>query len=67
MVVGFPIAVLLAIGLVMSLRGKGTPWCAFLALSLGVVIANTEVGSALVDVVDQGFRVVSATGATLAK
>lgn len=67
MVIGFPIALLLAFGLVMSLRGKGTPWCAFLALTLGIVIANTEVGTALFDVVDQGFRAVSATGSTLAR
>lgn len=62
----FPTALLLAFGLLMSLRGKGTPWCAFLAFTLGLVVANTAAGSTVMDVVNQAIQTVSATGTALA-
>jgi hypothetical protein len=65
-VVVFPTALLLAFGLLMSLRGKGTPLCAFLAFTLGVVIANSTIGTTIVEIVNQALETVSSTGTALA-
>jgi hypothetical protein len=62
----FPTALLLAVGLLMSLRGKGTPLCAFLAFTLGIVIANTTIGTTVTEIVDQALQTVSTTGTALA-
>jgi hypothetical protein len=59
-----PLALLLLIGMVVSLtKGKGTPWFGFLCVVFGIVIANTSVGAALVNVVKDLINAASqATG-----
>jgi hypothetical protein len=47
-----PLALLLLIGIVVSLtKGKGTPFFGFLCVVFGIVIANTDLGRAMVAVV----------------
>lgn len=51
--VTFPLALLLLIGIVVSLtKGRGTPWFGFLCVVFGVTIANTAIGRVLVSVVE---------------
>jgi hypothetical protein len=47
-----PLALLLLIGILVSLtKGKGTPFFGFLCVVFGIVIANTDFGRAIVQVV----------------
>ena len=61
--IAMPLALLLGLGIWISLtKGKGSPWFGFLCITLGIVIANTDVGEALTNVVESAVSAAVAAG-----
>jgi hypothetical protein len=61
--IAMPMALLLGLGIWISLsKGKGTPWFGFLCVTLGIVIANTDLGRALSSVVESAVSAAVAAG-----
>jgi hypothetical protein len=64
--ISMPLAILLLIGIWVSLaKGRGTPWFGIMCITLGIVVANTALGTTIMNVVNSVVSVAIAAGQSI--